>query len=374
MGMTTLDIQIQGPVARVYLNRPEVRNAFNDGVIAELTETFTRLGADPALRVIVLGGHGKAFCAGADLNWMRAMAGYSWEQNRADAQALADMLWTLYSCPLPVVGRVHGDCYAGGVGLAAVCDVLVAAEGVNFCLSEARLGLLPATIGPYVVRALGEQASRRYFTTAERFDAGTGGTTRFRARGACRPTSWMPPSTAWSPRWWPTARQRSRPASAWCRTWPGARSTADLRAETARRIADIRASDEGREGVACLPQQAGSRMEAVPELRHRRNSCRHRRRAGLGQRHAPVRRGLPHRRSPATWAGSRCRRACSCCSTRWCWGQRLPALRWSSSPTRCPGVDTPVGCAAHLHPRARRCCAGGAVFGGDQPPGPWWRR
>ena len=86
----------------------------------------------------MLGGHGKAFCAGADLNWMRTMADYSWEQNRADAQALAEMLWTLYSCPLPVVGRVHGDCYAGGLGLAAVCDVLVAAEGVQFCLSAKR--------------------------------------------------------------------------------------------------------------------------------------------------------------------------------------------------------------------------------------------
>ena len=145
---TTLDVQRSGPVARVFLNRPEVRNAFNDGVIVELTQTFAARAADSTLRCIVLGGHGKAFCAGADLNWMRAMAGYSWEQNRADAQALADMLWTIYSCPRPIVGRVHGDCYAGGLGLAAVCDVLVAAEGVNFCLSEAKLGLLPATIGP----------------------------------------------------------------------------------------------------------------------------------------------------------------------------------------------------------------------------------
>jgi len=168
---TTLDMQRQGAVARVFLNRPDVRNAFNDAVITELAETFRELGADASLRAIVLGGHGKAFCAGGDLNWMRAFGHYSWQQNRADAQALADMLWTIYTCPLPVVGRVHGDCYAGGVGLAAVCDVLVAAEGMHFCLSEAKLGLLPATIGPYVVRALGEQASRRYFVSAERFNA-----------------------------------------------------------------------------------------------------------------------------------------------------------------------------------------------------------
>ena len=167
----TLQISRDGPVARVFLNRPDVRNAFNDGVIAELTAAFAGFAADDTLRAVVLGGHGKAFCAGADLSWMRAMADYTWEQNRTDAQGLADMLHAIWSCPVPVIGRVHGDCYAGGVGLAAVCDILVAAEGVNFCLSEARLGLLPATIGPYVVKALGEQASRRYFVTAERFSA-----------------------------------------------------------------------------------------------------------------------------------------------------------------------------------------------------------
>ena len=158
-------------VAEVWLNRPEVRNAFNEELIAALTQTFAALSAEPDLRVIVLGARGKAFCAGADLNWMRAMADFSWEQNRADAQKLADMLWTLDQCPVPIVGRIHGDCYAGGMGLASVCDVLLASDNVTFCLSEARLGLLPATIGPYVVRAMGEQASRRYFTTAERFSA-----------------------------------------------------------------------------------------------------------------------------------------------------------------------------------------------------------
>ena len=169
---TTLDLQRPSPhVARVWLNRPEVRNAFNDGVIAELTQAFAAFAADDALRAVVLGGHGKAFCAGADLSWMKQMAGYDWEQNRADAQQLADMLWTIHNCPLPVVARIHGDCYAGGVGLAAVCDIRVAAQGVIFCLSEARLGLIPATIGPYVVRAIGESAARRYFTTAERFGA-----------------------------------------------------------------------------------------------------------------------------------------------------------------------------------------------------------
>ena len=170
---TPIHIERHGPVARVFLDRPDVRNAFNDQVIAALAEAFRSFGADGTLRVVVLGGRGKAFCAGADLGWMRAMADYTWEQNRADAQAMADMLWTVYRCPLPVVARIHGDCYAGGVGLAAVCDVRVATEGANFCLSEVKLGLLPATIGPYVIRAMGEQAMRRYAVTAERFDAAT---------------------------------------------------------------------------------------------------------------------------------------------------------------------------------------------------------
>ena len=195
-------------MAEVWLNRPEVRNAFNDGVITELTDAFRLLGADPALRVIVLGGHGKAFCAGADLSWMRAMAGYSWAENHADAARLAQMLWTIYSCPLPVVGRIHGDCYAGGVGLAAVCDVLVAADGLNFCLSEARLGLLPATIAPYVVKALGEQAARRYFVTAERFTRGAGPGLGFVHECVARRGAGCPGRPRSSTCWWPTARPR----------------------------------------------------------------------------------------------------------------------------------------------------------------------
>jgi methylglutaconyl-CoA hydratase len=246
--MSTLDIQMHGPVARVFLNRPEVRNAFNDGVIAELTRAFTTLPQDPSLRAIALGGHGKAFCAGADLNWMRAMAGYSWEENRADAQALADMLWAGWSCPLPVVGRIQGDCYAGGMGLAAICDVRVAAEGVQFCLSEARLGLLPATIGPYVVRALGEPASRRYFVTAERFDAATAQRLGFvhEVVSAEALDATVDAVVATLVAGGPAA---VRACKRLVQDVAGREITAELRADTARRIADIRASDEGREGV-----------------------------------------------------------------------------------------------------------------------------
>lgn len=245
---TTLDVQRSGPVARVFLNRPEVRNAFNDGVITELTQTFTALAADSTLRCIVLGGHGKAFCAGADLNWMRAMAGYSWEQNRADAQALADMLWTLYSCPLPIVGRVHGDCYAGGLGLAAVCDVLVAAEGVAFCLSEAKLGLLPATIGPYVVKAMGEQAARRWFLTAERFSAAQAHAMGF-VHECVAPEALDAKVDEIVAALVANGPMAVRACKSLVQDVAGRAIAAELRADTARRIADIRASDEGREGI-----------------------------------------------------------------------------------------------------------------------------
>ena len=248
MTQTTLQIDRAGPVARVFLNRPEVRNAFNDAVIAELTQAFAGFAADASLRAVVLGGHGKAFCAGADLSWMRAMADYTWEQNRADAQGLADMLYAIWSCPVPVIGRVHGDTYAGGVGLAAVCDVLVAAEGVHFCLSEAKLGLLPATIGPYVVRALGEQASRRYFTTAERFDAARAHALGFvhevvpAAALDAKVEEIVGAIVANGPAAVRACKRLVQDVAA--RPVDGA-----LRADTARRIADIRASDEGKEGV-----------------------------------------------------------------------------------------------------------------------------
>jgi methylglutaconyl-CoA hydratase len=246
---TTLDIRRPAPfVAEVWLNRPEVRNAFNDGVIAELTAAFDQLGSDPDLRAIVLGGHGKAFCAGADLSWMRAMAGYSWEDNQADAARLAQMLWTIYRCPVPVVGRIHGDCVAGGVGLAAVCDVLVAAEGVHFCLSEARLGLLPATIAPYVVKALGEQASRRYFTTAERFDAA-----RAQALGLVHEVVAAEALDAKVAEVVAALVANGPAAVRACKRLvqdvAGRPIDAALREDTARRIADIRSSPEGREGV-----------------------------------------------------------------------------------------------------------------------------
>jgi len=246
---TTLDISRPSPhVAHVWLNRPEVRNAFNDGVITELAQAFADLAADGELRAIVLGGHGKAFCAGADLTWMKQMAGYDWEQNRADAQRLADTLWAIHSCPLPVVARIHGDCYAGGVGLAAVCDVRIAAQGVTFCLSEARLGLLPATIGPYVIRAIGESAARRYFTTAERFGAAEAHRIGL-VHDAVAAGGLDAAVEAIVAALVVNGPQAVRACKRLVLDLAGAPLGAELRADTARRIADIRASDEGREGV-----------------------------------------------------------------------------------------------------------------------------
>lgn len=163
----------KGEISRVVLNRPEVRNAFNEVLIAELDNAFDNLGADEQCRVIVLQANGKSFCAGADLNWMKSMANYSRQENIDDSLKMAKMLNKIYSCPKPVICRIQGDAYAGGIGLAAVCDILIAVKDARFCLSEAKLGLLPATIAPYVIRALGEQASRRYFITAETFTAET---------------------------------------------------------------------------------------------------------------------------------------------------------------------------------------------------------
>ncbi len=169
--MKHLLLHYEAGVATVTLNRPEVRNAFNDEVIAEVMAVLHELGQRAEVRCVVLAGNGPAFCAGADLNWMKRMADYTREQNLEDASGLARMLEVLYRCPKPTVARVHGDVYAGGTGLVAACDVAVSVDTAQYCLSEVRLGLIPATISPYVIRAMGARAAHRWFLTAERFSA-----------------------------------------------------------------------------------------------------------------------------------------------------------------------------------------------------------
>ena len=159
-------------VATLTLNRPGRHNAFDDALIAGLTDALERLGADSGVRVVVLAGNGRSFCAGADLGWMKRMAAYSEAENVADAAALARMLHTLDRLPKPTLAVVGGNAYGGGVGLVACCDIALAAEGASFCLTEVKLGLTPATISPYVVNAIGARQARRYFATAEVIPAG----------------------------------------------------------------------------------------------------------------------------------------------------------------------------------------------------------
>ena len=166
-----LTLTVNAGVATVTLTQPEIRNAFSDEVIVEITEAFRVAGERPDVRAIVLAAEGTAFCAGANLNWMRRMADYDRAENLQDAGALAEMLRTIYHCPKPTIARVQGDVYAGGMGLVAACDMAVAAENAGFCLSEVKIGLVPGTIAPYVLRAMGARAGHRYFLTGERFDA-----------------------------------------------------------------------------------------------------------------------------------------------------------------------------------------------------------
>jgi methylglutaconyl-CoA hydratase len=167
----TLAIEVRNAIALVALNRPDVHNAFDETLIAELTDALLALDAASDVRAVVLLGSGRSFCAGADLNWMRRMAAYGKAENLADARALAELLATLANLSKPTVARVHGNVFGGGVGLVACCDVAIGAHDATFALSEAKLGLIPATIGPYVVEAIGARQARRYFVTAERFTA-----------------------------------------------------------------------------------------------------------------------------------------------------------------------------------------------------------
>ena len=249
MDYQTLTVSIADKVATVTLNRPDLRNAFNEHSIAELALVFDELGRNELVRAIVLAANGPAFCAGADLNWMKKMAGYSHSENQEDAMRLADMLRTIYLCPKPTVAKVQGDCYAGGMGLVAACDIVVSVDTACYCLSEVKLGLIPATISPYVIKAMGEQAARRYFLTAERFDAKEAQRIGFAhevvtadeldttVAGIVKGLVNNSPNAVME-------------AKKLVREVVGAPVTDALLADTANRIAAIRASMEGREGVA----------------------------------------------------------------------------------------------------------------------------
>lgn len=246
--MSHLEIRHDGPVSHVYLNRPARRNAFDAALIASLTDTFHQLAARPELRAVVLGAHGPAFSAGADLNWMREMAGYGWEENHADATRLADMLWAIASCPVPVIARVQGDCHGGGVGLVAVCDMAVGTTSSGFSLSEVKLGLTPGAISPYVLRAIGERAAHRYMLTAERFDAAQAHQLGL-LHEVVQADALDSTVQALTQAIVHNGPQAVRAAKRLISEVAGQPFGAALRDHTARHIADIRASDEGRAGL-----------------------------------------------------------------------------------------------------------------------------
>lgn len=238
-------------VARITLTRAEMHNAFNEALIAELTAALDGLGQDPRVRVVVLAAQGRSFSAGADLNWMKAMSGYSRAENVEDARRLARLMLTLDTLPKPTVALVQGPAFGGGVGLVACCDIVIAVEEAKFCLSEVKLGLVPAVISPYVVATIGQSAARRYFLTAEAFSAWEAqrlglvhevvdhGALESRGRQIVDALLDGGP-----------VAQRAAKDLVFA---VGNRSVDDgLMEETAGRIAELRASEEGREGIAAF--------------------------------------------------------------------------------------------------------------------------
>jgi methylglutaconyl-CoA hydratase len=244
-------IEKRGGAAFVTLNRPEVRNAFDDALIAELAANFKALDDEDGVRAVVLAGNGPAFCAGADLNWMKRMAGYGYEQNLHDAMGLAVMLQTIDCMKKPVVARVHGPAFAGGTGLVAACDIAVGTPEAKFCLSEAKLGLSPATISPYVVRAMGERAARRYFLTAEVFDAEEA--LRIGMLSVLVPSAELDGTIdALLKHLLSGGREALAKIKDLIRAVASGPIDDAMVADTARRIAEIRVSAEGKEGIAAF--------------------------------------------------------------------------------------------------------------------------
>jgi methylglutaconyl-CoA hydratase len=246
-----LDVEQRGAVRWLWLSRPDVRNAFNDVLIGEISQAFADVEASADTRVVVVAARGDVFCAGADLNYMRAMSGYSHAENHADALKVARMFAAAHACSRPVIARVQGHAFGGGVGLVAACDIVIAARTAGFALSEVRLGIVAATISPHLVRAMGARQAARYMLTAEKFDAA-----QARALGLVHET--VEPSDL--------DAEVERQARVLLSSSPAAlaatkRLLADvveapvddvLLAATAKCIADARVSPEGREGIAAF--------------------------------------------------------------------------------------------------------------------------
>jgi methylglutaconyl-CoA hydratase len=259
-------IERQGPVGLVTLNRPERHNAFDDALIAELTEAFRSMEAEDGIRCVVLSSAGRSFSAGADLNWMRRVAAASQEENKRDAMALAALMRTLAELRKPTVARVQGPAYGGGVGLVACCDVAVATVRATFALTEAKLGLIPAVISPYVVAAIGARAARRYFLTAETLEASDAwrlGLVHELAQDDGDLDEKVGQVVDAFLACGPLAQAESK---ALIRAIAGRPVTGELIQDTAERIARIRSSPEGVEGVAAfLEKRRASWLPPEPE-------------------------------------------------------------------------------------------------------------
>jgi methylglutaconyl-CoA hydratase len=257
--MTQTLLEIDGPLGIVTLNNPDRHNAFDDVLIAQLTAIFKSLDANKDVRAVILSAVGKSFSAGADLNWMKRMAGYSQDENFRDAMGLAELMRTLHGMSKATIARVQGAAYGGGVGLVACCDIAVGTQSAAFSLSEAKIGLIPAVISPYVIAAIGERAAHRYFLTAERFDSGEAyrlGLLHELAQSeeemddkindlvtallACSPNAVSEGKSL-------IAAVANRPVSN------------EVVMDTAQRIARVRASEEGREGVGAFLEKRKAR-------------------------------------------------------------------------------------------------------------------
>lgn len=243
-----ITLETKDGVRFVTLNRPDRHNAFDDGLIAQLTSAFREAGD---ARAVVLQSTGKSFSAGGDLAWMKRMAANTPDENLADALALSGLMEAIDTCPLPVIGMVQGAAYGGGVGLVACCDLVVAAEAATFCLSEVKLGLIPAAISPYVVRAMGGRAARRYAITAEVFTAATALSCGL-VHEVTAADQMEAVRDAWLSKLLGNGPKAMAAAKALIRRATDDPLDDDLRAWTAGQIAGIRASDEGKEGVSAF--------------------------------------------------------------------------------------------------------------------------
>lgn len=247
-----LEIEQRGPVRWLWLNRPDVRNAFNDALIAEISRAFAEVEASAETRVVVAAARGEVYCAGADLQYMRAMAGYGHAENQTDALKVARMFHAVHSCSRPVIARVHGPAFGGGVGLVAACDIAVASDTTSFALSEVKLGIVAATISPHLVRAMGPRRAARFMLTGESFDA-----RQAREAGLLHEVTSLDGLDAEVDRFVKALLDASPAAIAATK-----RLLADvvdapleddvLLAATAKCIADARVSPEGREGIAAF--------------------------------------------------------------------------------------------------------------------------